>query len=56
MQITSFRIWTRVAVFISNDDNHYTPSISICEMRLCIDGLSSSNVEFADLQADYGFC
>ena len=24
MQSVSFRIWTRVAVFISNDDNHYT--------------------------------
>ena len=28
MQITSSRIWTRVTVSISNDDNHYTKSTS----------------------------
>ena len=28
MQTVSSRIWTRVAVFISYDDNHYTTGIS----------------------------
>ena len=28
MQSVSARIWTRVAVFISYDDNHYTTGIS----------------------------
>ena len=28
MQSVSFRIWTRVAVFISYDDNHYTTGTS----------------------------
>ena len=28
MQSVSSRIWTRVAVFISYDDNHYTPGTS----------------------------
>ena len=30
MQSVSSRIWTRVAVSISYDDNHYTPSASFC--------------------------
>ena len=29
MQSVSFRIWTRVAVSISYDDNHYTTGTSI---------------------------
>ena len=29
MQSVSSRIWTRVAVFISYDDNHYTTGTSI---------------------------
>ena len=29
MQSASYRIWTRVAVSISYDDNHYTTAISI---------------------------
>ena len=33
MQFVSSRIWTRVAVSISYDDNHYTMSTSI---NLCI--------------------
>ena len=28
MQLVSARIWTRVAVSISNDDNHYTTGTS----------------------------
>ena len=28
MQLVSFRIWTRVTVSISNDDNHYTTGTS----------------------------
>ena len=29
MQSVSFKIWTRVAVSISYDDNHYTTSTSM---------------------------
>ena len=29
MQSASFRIWTRIAVSISYDDNHYTTGTSI---------------------------
>ena len=29
MQSVSSRIWTRVAVFISYDDNHYTTGTSV---------------------------
>ena len=30
MQSVSSRIWTRVAVSISYDDNHYTINVSLC--------------------------
>ena len=30
MQSASSRIWTRVAVSISYDDNHYTTVVAIC--------------------------
>ena len=30
MQLVSFRIWTRVTVSISNDDNHYTMNETDC--------------------------
>ena len=42
MQSVSSRVWTRVAVFISYDDNHYTTGTStvllllyICVFVLC---------------------
>ena len=34
MQLVSFRIWTRVAVPISYDDNHYTTG-TICYLFIC---------------------
>ena len=34
MQSVSSRIWTRVAVSISYDDNHYTTGISISFQEL----------------------
>ena len=36
MQSVSARIWTRVAVFISYDDNHYTMGTSGMEMIPCL--------------------
>ena len=38
MQSVSSRIWTRVAVFISNDDNNYTTGTSILSMLLYVSG------------------
>ena len=35
MQSVSSRIWTRVAVFISNDDNHYTTGTSKLLIIVC---------------------
>ena len=40
MQSVSFRIWTRVAVFIYDDDNHYTTGTSLIAF---IKALSSDN-------------
>ena len=34
MQSVSFKIWTRVAVSISYDDNHYTTGISTIASNL----------------------
>ena len=34
MQSVSFRIWTRVAVSISYDDNHYTTGTSECKLMI----------------------
>ena len=44
MQSVSSRIWTRVAVFISydNDDNHYTTGTSINQMVLVIANTNNS--------------
>ena len=43
MQSVSSRIWTRVAVFISYDDNHYTTGtslsafdVSFCHKKFCL--------------------
>ena len=35
MQSVRSRIWTRVAVSISSDDNHYTTGTSLFYIRLC---------------------
>ena len=37
MQSVSSRIWTRVAVFISYDDNHYTTGTSDQLMNFSVD-------------------
>ena len=34
MQPIASRIWTRVAVYISRDDNHYTTGLYICQFGL----------------------
>ena len=34
MQSVSSRIWTRVAVFISYDDNNYTPIYPVYDLYL----------------------
>ena len=36
MQLVSSKIWTRVAVFIFYDDNHYTTGTSIIMLMGCI--------------------
>ena len=36
MQSVSSRIWTRVAVSISNDDNHYTTGTSCLYIKFAI--------------------
>ena len=36
MQSVSSRIWTRVAVSISYDDNHYTTSTSVNYRYVCL--------------------
>ena len=36
MQSVSSRIWTRVAVFISYDDNRYTTGTSETYMLICV--------------------
>ena len=36
MQSASSRIWTRIAVSISYDDNHYTTGTSRCRSRSII--------------------
>ena len=42
MQLVSSRIWTRVAVSISYDDNHYTTGTSITENMVI--GISFHNL------------
>ena len=48
MQSVSSRIWTRVAVFISYDDNHYTTGTSKIQEVICDNSVKckySFNVE-----------
>ena len=35
MQSASSRIWTRIVVYISYDDNHYTMGTAVC-MSVCL--------------------
>ena len=44
MQPVSSRIWTRVAVSISYDDNHYTTATSIVYVYNTKDNDNSSNI------------
>ena len=39
MQSVSFRIWTRVAVSILYDDNHYTTGTSTNTLSLYLEGV-----------------
>ena len=43
MQSVSSRIWTRVAVSISYDDNHYTTGTSKIIITIIIDNNKSNN-------------
>ena len=56
MQSVSSRIWTRVAVFITYDDNHYTTGIYVCMyvfMYMCLSILTESislNLKFESME------
>ena len=56
MQSVSFKIWIRVAVSISYDDNHYTTGTSLISLlRLCSTDLSSLLLLLLLLQNTYIF-
>ena len=50
MQSVSSSIWTRVAVFISYDDNHYTTSVylTVCSLIPNLVSFVNVNVAFTD--------
>ena len=52
MQSVSSRIWTRVAVSISYDDNHYTTGTAIIVVEILFNALKSINSLEKNLNKD----
>ena len=52
MKTASSKIWTRVTVFISNDDNHYTTNASLVNydiLHSCISSIVNKKCNFSML-------